>query len=138
MNAAMSDMPALRASRTQLESVIHNLLSNSRDAFATSGTESKRISIACEFLESERMVRMEYRDNAGGISQEVMSRIFEPFFTTKGGEGTGLGLAISSKIIADHGGSIHCESQDGETRFRILLPAFSAAAETRQPAASSA
>lgn len=37
-------------------------------------------------------------------------------------EGTGLGLAISKKIILEHGGSVHCESNKGMTTFLIRLP----------------
>jgi PAS domain S-box-containing protein len=113
----------INGNRTQLESVVHNLLGNSRDAFAQSATASKRISIKTSFKAEDKIVRIEYEDNAGGIPGDVLSRIFEPFFTTKGGDGTGLGLAISKQIIAEHGGSIDCESRDGQTVFTILLPA---------------
>jgi PAS domain S-box-containing protein len=113
----------VNGNRTQLESVIHNLLGNSRDAFAHSDTSEKTISIISRFNEADKVVRLEYRDNAGGIQPDVLSRIFEPFFTTKGGDGTGLGLAISKQIIAEHGGSIDCESVEGATVFTILLPA---------------
>ncbi len=113
----------LNGNRTQLESVIHNLLGNSRDAFAHGEIERKSISILSTFVEAEQMVRIDYRDNAGGIANDIMSRIFEPFFTTKGGDGTGLGLAISKQIIAEHGGDIDCESKDGATHFTIKLPA---------------
>jgi PAS domain S-box-containing protein len=117
--------PYVNGNRTQLESVIHNLLSNSRDAFPSSKSKEGRfISIAARYEAKEGIAVIEYRDNAGGIPEGVIGRIFEPFFTTKGGEGTGLGLPISRKIVTDHGGSIHCESGEGETRFRILLPAF--------------
>jgi PAS domain S-box-containing protein len=113
----------VNGNRTQLESVIHNLLGNSRDAFANADSAGKRIEIRSRYLEQDQVLRLEYRDNAGGIAPDVLSRIFEPFFTTKGGDGTGLGLAISKQIIAEHGGSIDCESVEGTTRFTILLPA---------------
>jgi PAS domain S-box-containing protein len=113
----------LHGNRTQLESVIHNLLGNSRDAFARSNESGKRISIQSRYLECDNIISLDYRDNAGGIEPDVLTRIFEPFFTTKGGDGTGLGLAISKQIIAEHGGSIDCESVDGTTRFMIKLPA---------------
>jgi PAS domain S-box-containing protein len=116
--------PHVNGNRTQLESVIHNLLGNSRDAFGSAPGSEKRISISAHFHEAERVAKIEYRDNAGGIPSGVIDRIFEPFFTTKGGEGTGLGLPISKKILADHGGSIHCGSSNGETWFSIVLPAF--------------
>lgn len=120
----VQDDPHVNGNRTQLESVIHNLLSNSRDAFGHSQSPAKRIAITARFQKAEGVARIEYRDNAGGIPEGVIDRIFEPFFTTKGGEGTGLGLPISKKILADHGGSIHCESRGEETLFAIILPAF--------------
>jgi PAS domain S-box-containing protein len=113
----------VNGNRTQLESVIHNLLGNSRDAFAQNAIPDKRISIRTRYVEKDRIVRLDYQDNAGGIPPDVLGRIFEPFFTTKGGDGTGLGLPISKQIISEHGGSIDCESSGGETRFTILLPA---------------
>lgn len=116
--------PYVNGNRTQLESVIHNLLSNSRDAFATSKARRKLISIKSTWVPGEHMVVIEYKDNAGGIHPEILGRVFEPFFTTKGGEGTGLGLPISKRIVDDLGGNIQCESSGGETRFRITLPAF--------------
>lgn len=116
--------PYVNGNRTQLESVIHNLLSNSRDAFPNARAGRKRISIKAKWMPREGMAEIDYEDNAGGIPPEIQGRIFEPFFTTKGGEGTGLGLPISKKIVDDHQGSIHCESHGGETLFRIKLPAF--------------
>lgn len=61
-------------------------------------------------------------DNGGGIAEEIKEDIFDPFVTTKSG-GTGLGLAMVAKIVADHGGVIECETSEGKTTFRVLLPA---------------
>jgi PAS domain S-box-containing protein len=112
----------VQGNRTHLESVIHNLLGNSKDAFEGSTSEKQWISIRATG-DTANCVEITFEDNAGGISKEFMDRIFEPFFTTKPeGKGTGLGLSLSRKIIADHNGSIHCESDRGHTRFRIILP----------------
>lgn len=114
----------LSGNRTQLESVVHNLLSNSRDAFDGRKGGEKRITIRA-FKEKPGMVTLEYIDNAGGIPKPILDRIFEPFFTTKKErEGTGLGLAISRKIVAEHGGNIQCESTGETTTFRITLPSL--------------
>jgi PAS domain S-box-containing protein len=116
----------ISGNRTQLESIIHNLLHNSRDAFEGLKGE-KRVSIHIG-RGTDGFAVIEYRDNAGGISSQNLPHIFEPFFTTKGEkEGTGLGLAISKKIVAEHGGTIDCQSEDGKTLFRIHLPVISSA-----------
>jgi PAS domain S-box-containing protein len=113
----------LSGNRTQLESVIHNLLSNSRDAFE--GRKGEKVIRIRAFKEKPGLATLEYTDNAGGIPKPIRDRIFEPFFTTKKEkEGTGLGLAISRKIVAEHGGNIQCESDGETTTFRVSLPAL--------------
>jgi signal transduction histidine kinase len=112
----------ISGNRTQLESVLHNLLSNSRDAFEGRLKGGRRIGIkACR--EGSGFIYVEFRDNAGGIPSHVLERIFEPFFTTKGeGSGTGLGLAISRKIVMEHGGTMECRTEGESTLFGIRLP----------------
>ncbi|MQY77379.1 MAG: response regulator, partial [Spirochaeta sp.] len=58
------------------------------------------------------------------IPRDILSKIFDPFFTTKEvGKGTGLGLSVSHGIIAEHGGSLSVQSEEGEeTRFIIEIP----------------
>lgn len=64
-------------------------------------------------------------DNGAGVPEELKPHIFEPFVTSKA-TGTGLGLALVSKVVADHGGVISCDSAPGFTVFRMLLPVASA------------
>jgi signal transduction histidine kinase len=59
------------------------------------------------------------------IPAERQPRLFEPFFTTRE-KGTGLGLAFVAEIVRAHGGDVTVTSADGETRFRVKLPARSA------------
>jgi len=66
-------------------------------------------------------------DRAGGIAADALPRIFMPFYTTKDvGEGSGLGLSVCFGIITELGGTITAESEGGESRFTILLPAADA------------
>lgn len=70
-------------------------------------------------------LQIEISDNGAGVPEDLRPHLFEPFVTSKA-KGTGLGLALVSKIIADHGGVISCDSKPGFTTFRLLLPVASA------------
>jgi signal transduction histidine kinase len=64
-------------------------------------------------------------DTGVGMDEQTRARIFEPLFTTKPpGVGTGLGLSIAYRIIEDHGGKIHVESDPGKgSAFTVVIPA---------------
>ncbi|WP_285435745.1 heavy metal sensor histidine kinase [Pseudomonas sp. fls2-241-R2A-110] len=68
-------------------------------------------------------------ENSGdGIDQALLPRLFDRFYRADparqegSSEHAGLGLAITQSIIRAHGGQIHCESDEGWTRFVIELP----------------
>jgi uncharacterized protein (TIGR00725 family) len=70
-------------------------------------------------------VRIGFKDNGVGMSEQIKKHIFDPFFTTKDvGEGIGLGLSISYQIIVEkHHGRIECISQPGlGAEFIIDIP----------------
>lgn len=57
------------------------------------------------------------KDNGIGIPEKDFQQVFEPFHRLRSEakyEGTGLGLATCKKIVERHGGSISCESKEGE------------------------
>ncbi len=111
----------------QLESVIQNLLVNSKDAFNEQDklkNENIEKLITIETIKKNSKVIVIYRDNAGGIAEEALEHIFDPFFTTKEvGEGTGLGMSVSHGIIKEHNGKIEINSQvEKGTTFTITFP----------------
>jgi PAS domain S-box-containing protein len=62
-------------------------------------------------------------DTGTGMTPDQLDSLFTPFFTTKE-KGTGLGLPLTHKIIEEHHGYLHVESQFGVgSTFTILLPA---------------
>jgi signal transduction histidine kinase len=70
------------------------------------------------------MIRVTFRDNGPGMSQDVLSSAFDPFFTTKEvGRGTGLGLSICYGIVREHGGRLHAQSEPGRgATFVVEIP----------------
>jgi len=67
------------------------------------------------------------QDRGPGIKPEDAERIFEPFVrvgeAAAGSGGAGLGLAIAHRIVEDHGGEMHVQSEPYRgTRFTISLP----------------
>ncbi|WP_276354768.1 two-component system sensor histidine kinase NtrB [Cohnella caldifontis] len=105
----------------QIKQVLLNIIKNAMDAIHEVGDGRKgRIDVSAR--REGKFALISIRDNGKGMDRMTLSRLFDPFFTTKEA-GTGLGLSVSYRIINNHGGTIHVESQLGEgTEFMIYLP----------------
>ena len=57
----------------------------------------------------------------GHAARRSRERIFYPLVSGREG-GSGLGLTIAQTFVAQHDGTIECESVPGRTVFTILLP----------------
>jgi two-component system nitrogen regulation sensor histidine kinase GlnL len=66
-------------------------------------------------------LEIDVEDNGPGVAPELRDRMFYPLVSGREG-GSGLGLTIAQTYVAQHGGTIDCESEPGRTVFRILLP----------------
>lgn len=120
--ALSPDLPAVFADGDQIKQVLINLVLNSIEATEPGGEVSLCSSVV-EY-DSGLVSRLEVHDTGIGIPKGYIEEIFNPFFTTKD-KGTGLGLAIAHQIIAEHGGSIAVESEEGRgARFLIDLPVY--------------
>lgn len=64
---------------------------------------------------------VDVEDNGPGIDGQLLETLFYPMVTGRA-QGSGLGLPIAQGIIQEHGGLIECESKQGHTVFRILIP----------------
>lgn len=71
-------------------------------------------------------------DNGPGIPLEARERIFDLYYTTRQ-SGTGLGLSLVQRIVAEHGGRIDLDTEEGRgTTFTVHLPADSGTTSWRK------
>jgi len=105
----------------QIKQVLLNIIKNAMDAIQEKRDRGNgRIDISARREREYAVIGI--KDNGKGMDRMTMNRLFDPFFSTKE-EGTGLGLSVSYRIICNHGGTIHVESQLNEgTEFQIYLP----------------
>ncbi|MBW2039453.1 MAG: cache domain-containing protein [Deltaproteobacteria bacterium] len=119
------NLPMLTLDRSQLQSVLINIIINALDATEPGDTitVSTGISISASKAD-QRGVEITIADTGCGIPQENLDKLFDPFFTTKEvGQGTGLGLSVSLGIVQRHGGTIRVQSEVGRgSTFTIWLP----------------
>ena len=86
----------------ELIQVIINVLNNAKDELIKS-EDNKNRSIFIDLYKDNQNMIIKIKDNAGGISDDIIDRIFEPYFTTKHqSQGTGIGLYMSEEIIFKH------------------------------------
>ena len=77
-----------------------NIFNNAKDILQTISKEERYLFIKA--YRSQNNIIIEFKDNGGGMTKEVLSRIFEPYFTTKHkSQGTGIGLHMTYTIIVD-------------------------------------
>ena len=124
----------VQADPDQIELVLINLLTNSREAMPQGGKvviESVNVEVDAASgknlgLNPGSYVMLAVSDTGVGMDADTRSRLFEPFFTTKNpSKGSGLGLATVYGIVKQSQGQITVYSQPGcGTIFEIYLPRF--------------
>jgi len=77
-----------------------NIFNNAKDALVENNIkQDERYIFITQYFKDNR-IYIEFKDNAGGIPNDVINRIFEPYFTTKHkSQGTGLGLHMTYNLI---------------------------------------
>ncbi len=130
------DLPLVQVDFHQTQQVFINLFLNAIDAMNGGGSlviharpvtkppsrSDRRGKRFPEANRNGRFAEVRVSDTGEGIPRENMQAIFDPFFTTKP-QGSGLGLSIVYRIIEEHRGHIHVESEPGKgTTFSLFLP----------------
>lgn len=122
-------IPEFKGDTEQLIQAVLNIVRNGMQALFDSGIPEPSIAIRTRALrqitlgsECHRLVCcVEITDNGPGIPDDILSKIFYPMVSGRA-DGTGLGLSIAQSIINQHQGLIECETQPGETVFKLFIP----------------
>ncbi len=126
ISKALSSLPPIMGSASELREVFTNLINNAVDALPRGGE------IRVQSCMNTEWAVITIEDTGGGIPLSIKDRIFDPFFTTKGPQSTGLGLSVSYGIINRHHGTITAESMEGKgTAFTLKLP-LTGTADTKE------
>ncbi len=114
----------------ELTQCLMNLYNNAKDALVDNVDVYRYIFIKTR-IENDKII-IKIKDNAKGISKNIMPKIFDPYFTTKHqSKGTGLGLHMTYNLIVNGmDGKIEVENTKYEyegkeytgAMFTITLP----------------
>ena len=123
-----ASLPEFDADAEQLTQAVLNIVRNA--AQAQSGTTAgPKITLTTRIARYVTLAKKRHplavaitvADNGPGVPSEIRERIFFPLVSGREG-GSGLGLTIAQTFIAQHGGTIECDSVPGCTQFTILVP----------------
>ena len=104
------------ATRTDVERIVLNLVSNARDA-VKAGT----ITVVVDARDGHAHLAVE--DEGPGVPANEAAHVFEPYFSTKDDDRGGLGLFIVQVIAERSGGAVDVENRPGGgARFVVSWP----------------
>jgi len=121
-------LPEFDADPEQLTQAILNIVRNAAQALREVAGP-REIRLTTRVARSVTLAKRRYQlalavaieDNGPGVPEAIRDKIFFPLVSGREG-GSGLGLTIAQTFIAQHNGTIECESKPGRTIFTILLP----------------
>ncbi|HSO07702.1 MAG TPA: nitrogen regulation protein NR(II) [Pelomicrobium sp.] len=119
-------LPDIVGDREQLIQAVLNVARNAAQALAGSGTITLRTRAVRQVTIARRRHRLavmvQIIDDGPGIPEDMRDKIFLPLVSGRD-DGHGLGLTLAHNFVAQHQGTIECESVPGRTVFTLLLPA---------------
>lgn len=113
-------LPPVYIDTSQMQQLFYNLLNNAGDAIGPERRDGC-ISITTRYHAEQGVLEFTAKDNGIGFSQDNLKRAFRDRFTTKE-HGHGFGLTVCKKIIANHGGNVAVESEEGAgTSIKVTI-----------------
>jgi signal transduction histidine kinase/HD-like signal output (HDOD) protein len=116
------DMPPVWVDRTQICSVLIELIRNGVDA----AEGQPQVHLTADADEVNEAVRLTVRDNGAGMDEQTLSRATMPFFSAQqAGRRRGLGLSKAKRIVEMNGGKLWIDSIPHRgTNVHVRLPAI--------------
>jgi len=107
--------------QSELTQAILNILSNAKDVLIERHIKNPKIQVSIFQAEGKNILK--FKDNAGGITYEPITKIFEPYVTSKhASSGTGIGLYMTKNIIEkNQKGTLVVYNEDDGAVFEIIL-----------------
>jgi PAS domain S-box-containing protein len=111
-----------------------NILNNGKDILVKNIEDEEKRFIFIKTQITQDKIKIEIKDNAGGVPEDIFEKLFEPYFTTKeNNEGTGLGLYMCKQIVEDSLGEVSVINEEYEYKgslykganFMISFPILS-------------
>ena len=120
---------SMRVFEIDMDSIFHNLFSNSIEAFNLMRVDRPR-TIQVKVTTTDKNIIIDYRDSGAGLSPDIHdpNDIFKPFFTTRrnpstGEEiGTGLGMWIVKNVLVENDAEAVILNYDDGFGIRLSFP----------------
>ncbi len=118
IDAVMNPRSAMvTADPDQISQIFWNLARNALKAMPDGGT------LTVSGRLQEDLYQIEFSDTGSGMTPEERTNLFHPFKSFFD-VGSGIGMAIVYRIVEEHGGAIHIDSEPGRgSVIRVDLPA---------------
>jgi signal transduction histidine kinase len=107
---------SLLGNENEFKHILLNFINNSKYAFLENEIVKRKI----VFILSNDEKKLIYRDNAGGIKEELLENLFEMHTSSKGENGSGIGLYISQQIAQKHQGHIVARNYEDGAEFTFI------------------
>ncbi len=121
------------ADKSQFQQLLYNLINNAADATLDKPDPGGTVKVSTKLSQNAGSYTLIIEDDGTGFSPEHLEHAFNARFTTKE-NGHGFGLLVCKRIIENHNGQLHVNSQPGSgTKITIDVPVKS---KSRQPVAA--
>lgn len=112
----------------RFEEMVQQVLLNSLVAFSKNNKRNGKIKLTLRKVDGHlNKVKLTIKDNAGGISEDLIENIFSPVISKKNdddteGEMTGVGLSQVKETAIRHRGNVYVNSRKEQTEFSFIFP----------------